>query len=350
VTRIADLYADLRKRTSIEWTLSLPGRLLSVSSGSSELATAACRALTVWRTPVVETRSKPDDVCVVENYSRAGFDVDAVGRLPSRSYQHATMGTFHTFELEDGAAVVQPGRSAFLCSDTGEMVWLVEDDLLAGDQERWPNLIDLAMVLTSESLRRGGFFLAHAGGVGRHGRCLLLLGESGAGKTTLALRKAIEGWDFYGDDMVIVGRDGDGLWRVHPYWRLVHLTPQTLAMLGDLSVPSPKFTADNKMQCDITELAPVRPPRPALLEAVLCLQPGWLPLVPERLSSNDAMPALGAAFLSGFNLRNADLDLENLLDLTTATPVYQGSWSTDSQAIDVLFQDLDNHAQEPQIQ
>ena len=350
MTRIAELYADLRGRAPVRWTLSLPGRSVSLSSGCSELATAACRALIVWQTPAVVTRSPADDVCVVETYSRAGFHLDAVGGLPSRSYQHPTMGTFHAFEFEDGAAVVQPGRSALLCSSTGEMVWLVEDELLAGGQDRWPDLIDLATIVTGEILRRSGFFLAHAGGVGRQGRCLLLTGESGAGKTTLALRKALEGWDFYGDDMVIVGRDQDGFWRVHPFWRPVHLTPQTLAILGDLSVPSTKFTADHKVQCDITELAPVRRPEPGLIHAVLCLQPGWLPLIPERLSGADAMPALGAALLSGFNLRNTETDLDNLLDLLTDTPVYQGSWSADSQAIDDFFDDLTSHAQKPQIQ
>ena len=349
MTPIAELYADLRRRTTIEWTLSLPGRSLSVCSGNGELATAAWRALTVWHTSVVQGRSKPDDVCVVESYSRAGFHLDAVGGLPSRSYQHPTMGTFHAFEFEDGAAVVLPGRGALVCSSTGEMVWLVEDDLLAGGQNRWPDLIDLATIVTGEILRRGGFFLAHAGGVGRQGRCLLLIGESGAGKTTLALRKAIEGWDFFGDDMVIVGRDREGLWQVHPFWRPIHLTAHTIEILDGLRVRSTKLTADNKVQCEITELAPVRRPAPALIQAVLCLQPSWLPLEPEPLANADAISAVGAAFLSGFNLRKTELDLENLLDLLAATPVYQGSWSTDSQAVDALFEDQDDHAEKPQI-
>jgi hypothetical protein len=61
------------------------------------------------------------------------------------------------------------------------------------------------------------------------------------------------------------------------------------------------------------------------------------------------MSALGAAFLSGFNLREAGHDIENLLDFITLTPVYQGSWSTDSQAIDALFDKQGTHAIEPSI-
>jgi hypothetical protein len=338
VTRIAELYASLRRRTSVECALSLPRRSLAVHSSSNELAAAAHRALTAGRIPGIETRSQPDDVCVVEYFSHAGFDIDAVGQLPSRSYHHETMGFFNAFDLEDGTAVVQPGRSALLCSATGEIVWLVADDILGGDPDRWPNLLDLAMVLIAESLRRGGCFLAHAGGVGRDGRCLLLVGESGAGKSTLALRKAIAGWDFYGDDMVIVGQDSDGSWRVYPFWRPVHLTPQSLMLLGNPRVRSPKFTVDNKVQCDIAELAPVQPPTSGLLQAVLCLQPARLPVVPERLDPADAMPALGAALLSGLNLQNTQHDLENLLELVTSTPVYRGSWDTDAQAIDALIQ------------
>jgi hypothetical protein len=262
-----------------------------------------------------------------------------VGGSQARTYRHATMGLFHAFDLEDGAAVVQPGRSALLCSGAGEMVWLVEDSLLAGDSRRWPNLLDLAMVVIAESLRRAGLFLAHAGAVGRQGHCLLLTGESGAGKSTLALRKAMEGWDFYGDDMVIVGRDQEGLWRAHAFWRPVNLTPRTLELLGNPRVQATAFTVDQKVQCDITELASVRWPVPGLIEALICLQPGWLPPTMESLSPAEALPSLGAALLSGFNLRNSEQDLENLLDLLASTPVYRGSWSTGSQALDSLLND-----------
>ena len=158
MTRIAELYADLRGRAPVRWTLSLPGRSVSLSSRSSELATAACRALIVWHAAEVETRSQSEHTCVVESYSGAGFHLDALGKGPSRSYRHPNMGTFYAFELEDGAAVVQPGRGALLSSAAGEMVWLVEDDLLADDQGRWPDLTDLATIVTGEILRRGAFF------------------------------------------------------------------------------------------------------------------------------------------------------------------------------------------------
>ena len=347
--RIAGLYAELRARASCERTLSLHGRFLSVYSRCGELATAACRSMSVWQTSAKEGGANPDDVCVVERCSRAGYQIEAVGRAPSRSYHHPVMGTFIAYDLDDGAAVLQPGRGALLCSATGEMVWLVEDELLAGEQGRWPNLTDLAIVITSEILRRGGSFLAHAGGIGRQGRCLLLTGESGSGKTTLTVRKVTEGWDFYGDDMVIVGRDPSGLWRAHPYWRPVHLTSRTLELLGDLRVQSTEFTASNKVECDIAELASVRRPLPGLIEAVLCIQPGQHPRTPEPLSKGDALSVLGATFLSGFNPRNAELDLDNLLEFLAATPAYQVSWSTESQAIDCLLDSQNTHAEKPQI-
>ncbi|MGA2138652.1 MAG: hypothetical protein ABSH14_07295 [Verrucomicrobiia bacterium] len=322
------------------------GRSLVVYARCDELATAACQSMSIWRTPALEAGFKPDEVCVVELCSRAAFQINTAGLTASRTFHHPNMGTFVVYELDDGSAVVQPGRGVVLCSTTGEMVWLVDDALLAGERDRWPNLTDLATVITAEILRRGGRFLAHAGGVGHRGRCLLLTGESGSGKTTLTVRKVIEGWDFYGDDMVIVGRDPDGRWRVHPFWRPVHLTPDTLKLLGGLRVQSTNCTISNKVQCDIAELVPVIRPAPGLIEAVFCLRPGWHPEMPQLLSKADALSTLGATFLSGFNSHTAEHDLDNLLEFLTAMPVYQASWSTGSQAVDLFLGDRKAHADE----
>ncbi|HUI07528.1 MAG TPA: hypothetical protein VL486_11055 [Verrucomicrobiae bacterium] len=342
--RVAKLYADLRTQASHQWTLSILGRSLVVYARSDELATAACRSMSRWRTPALEVGSKPDEVCVVELSSRSAFQVNTAGVTASRSFQLPNVGTFLVYNLDDGSAVVQPGRGVFLCSTAGEMVWLIDDALLAQERDRWPNLTDLAIVITAEVLRRVGCFLAHAGGVGRRGRCLLLTGESGSGKTTFTVRKAMEGWDFYGDDMVIVGQDPDGRWRIHPFWRPVHLTPSTRELLGSPRMQSMGLTTSNKFQCDITELVSVIRPVPGLVEAVINLRPGWHPEMLQPLSKADALSTLGATFLSGFNPRAAEHDLENLLEFLTTTPVYQASWSSGSQAVDHLLADGRAHA------
>lgn len=44
----------------------------------------------------------------------------------------------------------------------------------------------------------------HAGAVGRHGKMLLLAGPGGSGKSTAAIACAAAGWDYAGDDFVLV--------------------------------------------------------------------------------------------------------------------------------------------------
>jgi hypothetical protein len=44
----------------------------------------------------------------------------------------------------------------------------------------------------------------HAAAVARDGRAVLIVGQSGAGKTTIALASALSGWDYLGDDAVML--------------------------------------------------------------------------------------------------------------------------------------------------
>lgn len=47
----------------------------------------------------------------------------------------------------------------------------------------------------------------HAAAIARDGRALMVVGMSGAGKTSLALAAAMTGWDYLGDDAVLVRSD-----------------------------------------------------------------------------------------------------------------------------------------------
>jgi hypothetical protein len=331
---VAELCADLCHLETYTRFISILGRTLVVHGRNESLTTTACRSMSIWPAPDSGT-SQPDDTCIVEVYSAAHIQPGDFGQ-PIRSYYHPHMGIFQVHEMADGSAVVQSGRGAILCSNTGELVWLIEDGLLKNDSDRWPNLTDLAIVVTAEILRRSGNYLTHAGAVGREGHCILLAGESGSGKTTFTVRKVMEGWDFYGDDMVIVGRDGNGMWQVHPFWRPVHLTSSTLALLGGLNVPAELYTVSNKLRCDITEMADVRRPPPASIDKVFCLQAGWQPQSPTLLSKTAALAALGSTFLSGFIPQNAESDLDNLLDFLSDHPVYEASWATQGERLELI--------------
>ena len=68
-----------------------------------------------------------------------------------------------------------------------------------------------ACPLIQASLFDGPWTAAHGGAVGRNGRVLLLAGKGKAGKTTAALACAEAGWDYAGDDYILVNSRTGGI-------------------------------------------------------------------------------------------------------------------------------------------
>ena len=70
----------------------------------------------------------------------------------------------------------------------------------------------------------------HAAAVGRDGKFLLLAGPSGSGKTTAAVACAAAGWDYAGDDFVMVEPHAR---RVEPIFASARMRPHAAALLAD---------------------------------------------------------------------------------------------------------------------
>jgi HprK-related kinase A len=68
--------------------------------------------------------------------------------------------------------------------------------------------------------------LLHCSAVERDGRVLLMSGESGSGKSTMATILSMNGWRFLGDEFAFVGLE-DG--RIHPFPRAASLKNQAIA-------------------------------------------------------------------------------------------------------------------------
>lgn len=66
-----------------------------------------------------------------------------------------------------------------------------------------------------------GLTPVHAAAVARHGRAIVLAGESHAGKSTLAGWLTAHGWEFLTDEVALVARSDERSWEVRPFPRPV---------------------------------------------------------------------------------------------------------------------------------
>jgi len=84
----------------------------------------------------------------------------------------------------------------------------------------------------AELLKRLGLYMAHMAGLALNGKGLLIAGESGAGKTTLALALVRAGFAFLADDTVFLSTS-NGL-RALAFPDEIDVTPQTAAFFPEL--------------------------------------------------------------------------------------------------------------------
>jgi hypothetical protein len=112
------------------------------------------------------------------------------------------------FERLYGDASRKTARRLTIIEHAGAVLLYVDRGLrLACPVDGW--VAGVKAVLTElylDAVETG--FLAHGALLMKHGRRLLLAGEPGAGKTTLALALAAAGWAYGGDDIVRIWPDG----------------------------------------------------------------------------------------------------------------------------------------------
>jgi hypothetical protein len=84
--------------------------------------------------------------------------------------------------------------------------------------------------------------LAHAALVGLKGRGALICARGQRGKSTLAVRAMLDGFDYVADDYLVLGREGGGLYA-WPIYSIITLSP---LMYGDLyATLNAKFVSNN---------------------------------------------------------------------------------------------------------
>jgi len=119
------------------------------------------------------------------------------------------------YELEGGEVLYHPMADIITASHTDLI--RMNCDASAGRTEYIMRNTDDSINLATrilftlpliEILRRRGFYNIHAAGLCRGADAILLAGASGAGKSTLTLAMTRAGWDYLGDDMLFLKKDG----------------------------------------------------------------------------------------------------------------------------------------------
>ena len=93
-------------------------------------------------------------------------------------------------------------------------------------------LEDITFTSLAPCLRRHGYFLVHAFGVGKDGRCILIVGPSGSGKTTTGLSLVLAGWELLANDILLIEARPDGIYAL-PTPGGFSIREETLALLPD---------------------------------------------------------------------------------------------------------------------
>ncbi len=122
-----------------------------------------------------------------------------------------------------------------------------------GDGEP-PGVLLAALLI---ALRVNGVYGLHAAAVCTEGRALVLVGDSGAGKSTTATALANAGCGYLGDDGVLL-REHSGEVELLAHWPSFRLTDQVLASFATLRPFLTRPAASTKWQLDASAAFPGR--------------------------------------------------------------------------------------------
>ncbi|HEX41172.1 MAG TPA: hypothetical protein ENN81_03835 [Phycisphaerales bacterium] len=229
-------------------------------------------------------------------------------------------GRAAVFASADGAYGVEVEGFGTIIRDAGGRLNVLLDRQAAQSAEDSPGRWLGCEILTSHYMTVAGYCLAHAGGVCRDGRCVLWTGESGAGKTTRVLELVAAGWDYIGDDVVML-RPGPAGWEVSPYRRTAHVSVDTCRRFVQLSGLAGRKPFGDKHLFDIAQYFDTRIPDRAAVDEIYFLH-GVGDEPPRRLSASEAFECLAPGFLYYIWPDDGPGMLDMVLAMASEVPVY----------------------------
>jgi hypothetical protein len=192
---------------------------------------------------------------------------------PGRPVFDPGLGELAYFDELEQFYLEVPGRGRALCDVKTRRVCVSYPESEASDPWLLAHLF--FTIPLAELLKRLGLYMVHAAGLAVAGKGLLIAGQSGVGKTTLALALLRAGFDFLADDTVFLSL-GESRLRILAFPDEMDVTAHTLGFFPELqrltraSKPSGRF----KQPVCGTSLYQVRPCWECAPGAIIFPQPG----------------------------------------------------------------------------
>jgi hypothetical protein len=185
---------------------------------------------------------------------------DEAGRLV---YESESGGAY--WDEDDGRLEASAEAGTALCRPAAGYAEIAVDD--SAPDLVWAASRPLFTVCLYELLRARGLYFLHTGAVEANGRCLLLAGASGVGKSTMTAALAGLGLPMLADDTVFVDASGADL-LIQPFPDELDLSTSSIELLGLQERARTRMPGTEKWQLDPRELGfPVadRPSPPSVL-------------------------------------------------------------------------------------
>ncbi len=245
-----------------------------------------------------------------------------VSSFPKRKRIHdGSIGMLLTYEASDGVVIQQPAIGVVMIAKTGEILCVVTQKTIKAPSGASLNLSGLMHIIVLEVLARGNWTVVHAGGVSREGLCCLWTGPSGSGKTTRILELTSNGWQFYGDDLVLLRQSQNKEWEVWPLSKKIKPSIQTCKRIPQLrkyaAIPTP--TGEHTLKVD--QVFPVFRPTAGILYTIHYMTLDDEPYM-IRLKPQEAFERIGICFLNYVSTHHAEHSIDTLHDIILKIPVY----------------------------
>jgi len=243
------------------------------------------------------------------------------------------------FEDEDLLYLCYGERVRVLCNpDSGVAYFSVLEPEI---ENLWLATHLLFTICLVEILKRRGLYSLHAGGFSANGKCLLIPGTSGVGKSTLTVASLRANFDYMSDDMVFLTGQPQGF-RVLAFPEEVDVSEQTAAFFPELSflMSAPKRCGWRKRQIHPIQVygAKVAPEARPVAVVIPRIAESETSVVTRMDPDEALLEMVPNVLLTEANSCRAHL--ATLRGLVTSTPCYRLETGRDFDRLSIRFREM----------